>query len=50
MGKSVLIESLKAKLNAWVGKYRMMLVRLPRQNAAMPCSLATRWKQSTMPL
>jgi hypothetical protein len=41
--------SLKAKLSAWVGKYRMTLAKLPRQKARNPCSLGIRTKQSTMP-
>jgi len=38
-GNNFLIESLKLRLKACVGKYRMQLVKLPRQNADMPCSL-----------
>ena len=41
--------SLKAKLKAWVGKYRTTLARLPRQKLAKPCSAVTRVKQFTMP-
>merc|ERR1740138_1294741 len=42
--------SLKAKLKAWVGKYRTMLATLPRQKEANPCSAVTRVKQFTMPV
>lgn len=45
LGKRALIWSLKAKLNAWVGKYRMTLVVFPLQKAASPCSWCTRVKQ-----
>jgi hypothetical protein len=49
-GSIALMVSLKAKLNAWVGKYRMQFTRLPRQKEAMPCSAATRVKQLPMPV
>lgn len=45
LGKRALIWSLKAKLNAWVGKYRITLVVFPLQKAAIPCSCLTRVKQ-----
>ena len=50
LGNMDLIVSLKAKLNAWVGKYRIILVMFPRQNALTPCSEDTREKQSTIPV
>ena len=43
-----MIESLNAKLNACVGKYRTMFAMLPRQNEPKPCSAETRVKQFTM--
>lgn len=49
-GKRFLMVSLKAKLNACVGKYRRMFVKLPRQNAPNPCSLYTRLKQLPIPV
>lgn len=49
-GNMALMVSLKAKLNACVGKYRMTLTVLPRQKAEKPCSDDTRVKQSTMPV
>ncbi len=42
--------TLKAKLKAWVGKYRMTLARLPLQNEAKPCSAVTRVKQLPIPV
>jgi len=42
--------TLKAKLKACVGKYRMTLARLPLQNEAKPCSAVTRVKQLPMPV
>ena len=38
-GNIILTESLKDKLKACVGKYRMQIVKLTRQKAAAPCSL-----------
>lgn len=49
-GNMVLRMSLKAKLNAWVGKYLITLVKLPRQKALRPCSAKIRVKQLTMPV
>jgi len=49
-GKAFLIASLEARLMAWVGKYRIQLVKLPRQKALTPCSAATRVKQFMMPV
>jgi hypothetical protein len=49
LGNRFLMVSLKAKLKACVGKYRMTLARLPRQKDAMPCSADTRVKQFRMP-
>ena len=49
LGNMFLMVSLKAKLKACVGKYRMTLARLPRQKEAMPCSADTRVKQFTIP-
>ena len=49
LGNRFLMVSLKAKLNAWVGKYRTTLARLPLQKLAMPCSADTRVKQLTIP-
>ena len=49
-GKRPLMVSLKAKLKACVGKYRITLTVLPRQKAEKPCSDVTRVKQSTMPV
>ncbi len=49
LGNMFLMVSLKAKLKACVGKYRMTLARLPRQKEATPCSAATREKQLLMP-
>ena len=42
--------TLKAKLKACVGKYRMTLARLPLQNEAKPCSAVTRVKQFPIPV
>jgi len=42
--------TLKAKLKACVGKYRMTLARLPLQNEAKPCSAVTRVKQLPIPV
>merc|ERR1719460_3477954 len=50
LGNIALMVSLKAKLNAWVGKYRMTLTVLPRQKAEKPCSDDTRVKQLRMPV
>mmetsp|Transcript_7643 Transcript_7643/g.32461 ORF Transcript_7643/g.32461 Transcript_7643/m.32461 type:complete len:223 (+) Transcript_7643:375-1043(+) len=50
VGNSSLMESLNAKLNACVGKYRTMLAMFPRQNEPKPCSAETRVKQFTMPV
>ena len=47
---SVCCVTLKAKLKACVGKYRMTLARLPLQNEAKPCSAVTRVKQFTIPV
>merc|ERR1711892_28130 len=44
-----LILSLKAKFNAWVGKYRMQLAKFPRQKAPKPSSFMVRLVQSTIP-
>lgn len=44
------ILTLKAKLKACVGKYRMTLARLPLQNEAKPCSAVTRVKQFPIPV
>ena len=44
------MPSLNAKLKAWVGKYRRILVKFPRQNALNPCSDETRLKQLTIPV
>ena len=49
-GKRLLMPSLNAKLKAWVGKYRRILVKFPRQNALNPCSDETRLKQLTIPV
>jgi len=49
-GNMALMVSLKAKLKAWVGKYRRMLTKLPRQKAPTPCSAATRVKQFAIPV
>lgn len=49
-GNIFLIESLNARLNACVGKYRMQFVKFPRQNAAKPCSALMREKQLPMPV
>ena len=38
-GNIILTESLKDKLKACVGKYRMQFVKVTRQKAAAPCSL-----------
>ena len=43
-------DALKAKFNAWVGKYRMTLAVLPLQRARTPSSRVVRAKQSPMPL
>lgn len=50
LGNSLLIESLKAKLKAWVGKYLKMLVKFPLQKASIPCSEYMRIKQFPMPV
>ena len=50
LGKRDFIWSLKAKLNAWVGKYRITFVTFPRQKAASPCSWYTREKQLPIPV
>merc|ERR1719437_77579 len=50
LGNILLKLSLKARLNAWVGKYLMQLVKLPSQNRFIPCSLRMRDPQSTMPV
>merc|ERR1719362_2358476 len=44
------MESLKAKLRAWVGKYRRTLAKLPRQNGMIPSVLRVRWQQSITPV
>ena len=49
LGNMFLMVSLKAKLNACVGKYRTTLARLPLQKLAIPCSADTLVKQFTMP-
>ena len=49
LGKRFLMVSLKAKLKACVGKYRMTLARLPRQKDSTPCSADTRVKQFPIP-
>lgn len=48
--KTCLYLSLKAKLRAWVGKYRMTLAKFPLQKDRKPCSLGIRTKQSTIPV
>ena len=50
MGKISLKVSLKAKLKACVGKYRITLAVLPRQKEATPCSEDTRVKQLRIPV
>ena len=49
LGNMFLIVSLKAKLNACVGKYRMTLAKFPRQKDRTPCSADTRVKQFAIP-
>ena len=49
LGNMFLMVSLKAKLKACVGKYRMTLARFPRQKDSTPCSADTRVKQFAMP-
>merc|ERR1719437_97055 len=50
LGNIRLKLSLKARLNACVGKYLMQFVKLPSQNRFIPCSLRMRDPQSTMPV
>ena len=38
-GNVILTESLKDKLKACAGKYRMQFAKVTRQKAAAPCSL-----------
>lgn len=47
--KTDLYTSLKAKLRACVGKYRITFARFPRQKELIPCSLEMRMNASTMP-
>lgn len=49
LGNMFLMVSLKAKLKACVGKYRMTLARFPRQKESTPCSADTRVKQFPIP-
>ena len=49
LGNMFLMVSLKAKLKACVGKYRITLARFPRQKDSTPCSADTRVKQFAMP-
>ncbi len=49
LGNMFLMVSLKAKLKACVGKYRMTLARFPRQKDSTPCSADTRVKQLAIP-
>ena len=44
-----LMESLKAKLRAWVGKYLMTLAKFPRQKEPTPSEAIVRLVQSTIP-
>ncbi len=44
--KTVLILSLKAKLRAWVGKYRRQLARLPRQKGSRPAGRISQARQT----
>lgn len=43
-------ESLKAKFNAWVGKYLRTLAKLPLHKEVAPSSLTHLMKQSVIPL
>lgn len=47
--KIYLYLSFSAKFSACVGKYRITLAKLPRQNATKPCSFGMRTKQSMIP-
>jgi len=49
LGNMFLMVSLKAKLKACVGKYRITLARFPRQKDSTPCSADTRVKQFPIP-
>merc|ERR1719326_731369 len=48
--KAALIESLKAKFKAWVGKYLKTLAKLPLQNGVIPSEAKTLLVQSITPV